>query len=68
MVLYNSFSLFYKIMKLGTLEQFGALNIFRYGAIAKLPTGGHGGHSNIRHGGYFNIRHNQIMGAWWHSR
>ena len=47
-VLYNSFSLFYKIMKLGTLEQFGALNIFRYGAIAKTPPGGHSSHFNFR--------------------
>ena len=30
-------------MKLGTLVQLGALNIFRYGAIAKAPPSGHGG-------------------------
>ena len=29
-------------MLLGTLVQFGALNIFRYGAIAKAPSSGHG--------------------------
>ena len=30
-------------MKLGTLVQFEALNIFRYGAIPKAPPSGHGG-------------------------
>ena len=30
-------------MLLGTLVQFGALNIFRYGDIAKAPPSGHGG-------------------------
>ena len=30
-------------MKLGTLVQFEALNIFRYGDIAKAPPSGHGG-------------------------
>ena len=42
-------SLFHKSVKLGTLVQFGALNIFRYGAIAKTPPGGHGRHLNFRH-------------------
>ena len=30
-------------MTLSTLVQFGALNIFRYGAITKVPPSGHGG-------------------------
>ena len=50
MVLSDFFPLFRKSMKLGTLVQFEALNIFRYEAIAKTPPGGH-----------FNIRHYQIM-------
>lgn len=33
-------------MKLETVVQFGALNIFRYGAIEKTHCGGHGGHIN----------------------
>lgn len=40
-------SLFHKSMKLGTLVQFEALNIFRYGGIAKTPPGGRGGHFYI---------------------
>ena len=44
MVLSEFFSPFHKSMKLVTLVQFGALNNFRYGAIAKSPPGGHGGH------------------------
>ena len=35
-------------MLLGTLVQFGALNIFRYGAIAKAPPSGHGGHFTVK--------------------
>ena len=34
-------------MKLGTLVQFGALNIVRHGAITKAPPGGHGSRFNI---------------------
>ena len=43
------FSLYHKSMKPGTLVQFGALNIFRYGAIAKTPPGGQLGHFNFHH-------------------
>ncbi len=46
-------SLFHKSMKLGTVVQVGALNIFRNGAIAKTPRGCHGDH--------FPFCHNQIM-------
>ena len=38
------FSPFHKSMKLVTLVQFGALNIVRYGAIAKMAPGGQGSH------------------------
>ena len=34
-VLSKDFSRFHKSVKLGTLVQFGALNIFRYGGITK---------------------------------
>ena len=34
-------------MSLGTLRQFRALNIFRYGAIANGPPSGHGRHLTI---------------------
>ena len=40
---------FHKSMKLGTLVQFGTLNIFRDGAIQKMPHGDHCGHFTFCH-------------------
>ena len=35
-------------MLLGRLVQFGTLNIFRYGGVAKAPPSGHGGHFTVK--------------------
>ena len=35
-------------MLLGRLVQFGTLNIFRYGGVAKAPPSGHGGQFTVK--------------------
>lgn len=61
-------SFIHKSMKLGKFVQFKALNIFRYGAIAKTP---HDGHLALRHKftsllhSLLNVEQNQLWCCIW---